>query len=307
MFAKGRTRPVAGFPSTMYRFTSPGAARHLWKLNADGSTVVSEMLLTMGKTSAMRMLLVFLLLLPTCALGANSVVNMSHYDLMRPDFAGMVREGVAGVIHEATFPRLERDARYAERQRAAIQSGLLWGAYHFGDATNPIRQADHFLQTVTAARLDEAAKPRSGVLLVLDFEKNGHYPGGSMSVPQAVAFVERIKERTGKYPGLYCSEYRLRQMLYGGGATSAHRKILTNCWLWIANYHAEPRNTAPWSYWHMWQYCGDGKCGLRPRSMFPKSVANVRKAERNIFRGDNATLQTFWRENAWYPSRFDID
>jgi hypothetical protein len=36
--------------------------------------------------------------------------------------------------------------------------------------------------------------------------------------------------------------------------------------------------------------------------MFPKSVANVRKAERNIFRGSNAALQGFWRENAWYPS-----
>ena len=46
----------------------------------------------------------------------------------------------------------------------------------------------------------------------------------------------------------------------------------------------------------MWQYCGDGKCNLRPRSLFPKSVANIRKAERNIFRGDNAALQAFWRE-----------
>jgi lysozyme len=142
---------------------------------------------------------------------------------------------------------------------------------------------------------------RSGVLLVLDFERNGHYPGGSMTVPQAVAFVQRIKQRTGKYPGLYGSENRLRQMLYGRGATGAHREILGNCWLWIANYHNEPRHTAPWSHWHMWQYCGDGKCDLRPRSMYPKSVANVRKAERNIFRGSNATLQAFWRENAWYP------
>ena len=122
-----------------------------------------------------------------------------------------------------------------------------------------------------------------------------------MSVAQAVAFVERIKERTGKYPGLYGSEYRLRQMLYGSGATSAHRQILTNCWLWIANYNAEPRHTAPWRNWHMWQYTGDGKCGLRPRSSYPTSVANVRKAERNIFRGSDATLKAFWRENAWYP------
>jgi lysozyme len=258
------------------------------------------------KSSAIRILLV-LFQLPACAFAANSVVNMSHYDLMRPDFVAMAKEGIVGVIHEATFPRRQRDARYDERQQAALDAGLLWGAYHFGDATNPIGQADHFMNSVASARplirRDESGK-RHGVLLVLDFEKNGHYPGGTMSVAQAVAFVERIKERTGKYPGLYCSEYRLRQMLYGPGASSVHRQILTNCWLWIANYHAEPRNTAPWRAWHMWQYCGDGKCGLRPRSAFPKSVANVRKAERNIFRGDNVALQTFWRENAWYPSEW---
>ena len=275
------------------------------KLNADGSNGILEMLLTTGKTSTMRILLAFLLL-PACALGANNVVNMSHYDLMRPDFAGMKKEGVAGVIHEATFPRQQRDTRYAERQRAAFEAGLLWGAYHFGDGTNPVGQADHFLDAVTDAqlpsRLEDPAKPRSGVLLVLDFEKNGHYPGGSMSTAQAVAFVERIKERTGKYPGLYGSEYRLRQMLNGPRATSAHRKILSRCWLWIANYHKEPRDTAPWSGWHLWQYCGDGICDLRPRSVYPKSVANIPKAERNIFRGDNAELKAFWRENAWYPS-----
>src|SRR5256884_1563868 len=43
------------------------------------------------------------------------------------------------------------------------------------------------------------------------------------------------------------------------GVTSAHRQTLANCWLWIANYHAEPRNTAPWRTWRMWQYCGDRK------------------------------------------------
>jgi lysozyme len=258
------------------------------------------------KSSAGRILIVFFLLMPR-AFAANSVVNMSHYDLMRPDFVAMAKEGIVGVIHEATFPRRQRDARYDERQQAALEAGLLWGAYHFGDATNPIGQADHFMDFVASARPSirrEESGKRHGVLLVLDFEKNGHYPGGTMSVAQAVAFIERIKERTGKYPGLYCSEYRLRQMLYGPGASAVHRQILTNCWLWIANYHTEPRNTAPWRAWHMWQYCGDGKCGLRPRSLFPKSVANIRKAERNIFRGDNIALQAFWRENAWYPSEW---
>jgi lysozyme len=256
--------------------------------------------------SSFARILLLLHALSACAAAANSVVNLSHYDLLHPDFVAMRAEGIVGVIHEATYPRFERDARYYERQLAALDAGLLWGAYHFADASDPVRQADHFLSVVAAARppirADEAEKPRQGVLLVLDFEKNNHYRGGSMTVAQAVAFVERIKERTGKYPGLYCSEYRLRQMLYRRGAEARQRSILSNCWLWIANYHFQPRNIAPWSNWQLWQYTGDGRCDLVPRASFPKSIANMRNAERNIFRGDNTALEVFWRTNAWYPS-----
>src|SRR6266516_4012866 len=230
------------------------------------------------KLSILRVL--FLLhALSVFAFASNSVVNMSHYDLMRPDFVAMKSEGIIGVIHEATYPRFDRDARYRERQVAATQVGLLWGAYHYGDATNPIRQVDHFLGVVAASAPAPlgSEKRRQGVLLVLDFEKNGHYPGGTMTVAQAVAFVERIRERTGKYPGLYCSEYRLRQMLNSGKVTNAQRKVLANCWLWMANYRNEPRPTSPWSYWSLWQYCGDGR-GARPRSAYPISVANIKKA-----------------------------
>src|SRR5205814_635546 len=78
--------------------------------------------------------------------------------------------------------------------------------YHFGDGTSPISQADHFLATVASSHrplrtADDPEKKRTGVLLVLDFVKKGHYPGGSMSVSEAVALVERIQERTVKVPG----------------------------------------------------------------------------------------------------------
>ena len=241
-----------------------------------------------------------LLVLPISAFAANSVVNMSHYDRMRPDFAGMKAEGIIGVIHEATYPRLERDTYYRERHASAARAGLLWGAYHFGDATNPIQQADHFLRTVSASAAYSGA---NGVLLVLDFEKNGHYPGGSMRADQAAAFVERIRERTGNYPGVYMSEYRIRQMLGSSKVSSVDKRSLSNCWLWIANYHFEPRATVPWARWHLWQYTGDGKCDLRPRSAYPKGVANMRNAERNIFRGTPAALESFWVANAWHPSQ----
>src|SRR5258708_28162608 len=100
--------------------------------------------------SVVASVVVALQLLAVTAFAANSVVNMSHYDLMRVDFVGMKNEGVVGMIHEASFPRLQRDWRYAERQAQAMQAGLLWGAYHFGDGTNPISQADHFLNVVAS-------------------------------------------------------------------------------------------------------------------------------------------------------------
>ena len=89
--------------------------------------------------------------LPTCALAATNVVNLSHYDLMRPDFAAMRREGIVGVIHEASYPPFARDPKYFDRQMAALQAGLLWGAYHYANGSDPIRQADHFLSVVSNA------------------------------------------------------------------------------------------------------------------------------------------------------------
>src|SRR5215470_5856797 len=109
-------------------------------------------------------------LVPTCAFSASNVVNLSHYDMMRPDFAAMKREGVIGVIHEATYPSYVRDAKYFERQVEATRAGLLWGAYHYANATDPVRQADNFLSTVAGAwsQVDSTARG-PGVLLVLDF------------------------------------------------------------------------------------------------------------------------------------------
>ena len=227
---------------------------------------------------------------------------MSHYDMMRPDFGSMKSQGIIGVIHEATYPPFARDPKYLDRQMGALQAGLLWGAYHYANASDPVRQADHFLSVVSNAwsHANPVTRPSAGVLLVLDFEKNGHYPGGTMRVDQAVSFVERIRERTGQYPGLYSGEYNLARVLNNPKVTNGQRAVLTNCWLWIANYHYEPRATAPWGHWALWQYCGDGKCGL-PRSAYRTSVANIRKAELNIFRGTRTALEDFWQGRAWQP------
>ncbi len=199
--------------------------------------------------------------------------------------------------------REQRGQSFALRHDASGFRGDETRGHRRRNSRSHVRQADHFLGIVSNAwaQANPVTRPSAGVLLVLDFEKNGHYSGGTMRADQAVAFVERIRQRTGVYPGIYGSEYYLRQALNSPKVSAAQKQTLTNCWLWIANYHKEPRATAPWNYWALWQYCGDGKCGL-PRSAYPISVANVRKAERNIFRGTQSDLQDFWQRRAWQPT-----
>jgi lysozyme len=233
---------------------------------------------------------------------SNSVINLSHYDERHPQFAAMVEQGMIGAIHEATYPPLQVDTAYGERQDEAVRAGLSWGAYHFGDGTNPIRQADHFLDVVESKwRQSAASLPRHGVLLVLDFERNDHYPGGDMRVDQAAAFVQRVHERTGLYPGLYASENRIKKILAGPNVDPASKSVLEHCWLWIANYHHTPESTSPWGHWDLWQYTGDGVCDL-PRSSYPIAAGNIRAAERNIFHGSAGSLRGFWEKHAWQPS-----
>ncbi|HEV2841436.1 MAG TPA: glycoside hydrolase family 25 protein [Chthoniobacterales bacterium] len=248
---------------------------------------------------------IFLMLLasPLSVFASNTVVNLSHYDQMRVDFNAMTNAGIVGVIHEATYPRNVVDDKYAARQGAAVRAGLLWGAYHFANASDPVRQADFFLSTVerTWRRSGPESRPNE-ILLVLDFEKNGHYPGGTMRIDQAVAFVERIRERTGVYPGLYSNENRISGVVNNPAVSSAHKRALARCWLWIANYHYPPRQVAPWGHWTMWQYTGDGVCDL-PRSTYPKNIANIKNAERNMFRGSPDAARAFWQAHSWRPGQ----
>ncbi|MDQ6861694.1 MAG: glycoside hydrolase family 25 protein [Verrucomicrobiota bacterium] len=247
------------------------------------------------------MLRAFLILqaLSLSAFAANSVVNLSHYDTMRVDFEGMARQGIVGVIHESGYPRNVRDEKYAARQSEATRAGLLWGAYHYANASDPVRQADFFLNTVSSTWRASGARPK-GILLVLDFEQNRHYPGGTMRVDQAVAFIQRVKQRTGEYPGLYSGYNRIRAILNNPKVTAEQKATLRSCWLWVANYHYIPVDVSPWRRWTMWQYTGDGVCDL-PRAQYPKSIANVRNAERNIFNGSPADTRAFWESHAWHP------
>lgn len=241
--------------------------------------------------------MLFLLLGCRGAIAAtNGLLSLSHYDEISADFVGLRDHGIEGIIHEATYPSFVRDAKYAYRQSNASKAGILWGAYHFGNAGDGTKQADHFLEVVRAGM--DVSPSNSGVLLVLDAERNTHYPGGTMQVKQAVDFIRRVHQRTGVYPGVYSNENWINTLFHDRNLDAESRETLSKCWLWIANYTYKPVKTGPWDNWMFWQYTGDGRC-LLPRSSYPVSVANLRNVERTIFNGDRGALRSFWARNAW--------
>jgi lysozyme len=122
----------------------------------------------------------------------NSVIDISHSNA-QVNLGVAANNGVRGVIHKATEGATWSDDTYATRNAAATAAGLLWGAYHFGTAANPVAQADFFLTTIGWTNADNT-------LLALDYEHNDPNPANTMSLNGAEAFIQRIKDRTGSWP-----------------------------------------------------------------------------------------------------------
>jgi lysozyme len=200
----------------------------------------------------------------------NVVIDLSHHNAS-PDFAAAEEAGIVGVIHKATQGLAYVDPTYEEHRDAALDAGLLWGAYHFGTGSDGVQQAAFFLEKVL---------PKKDTLLVLDLEANPQGP--SMTLEEARAFVTHVQQATGRWPGLYSGHY-LKDLL--GTATDS---VLANCWLWLAQYGPTAVVPPNWPTWTMWQYT-DG--GLGPE---PHDVPGIGRCDRDQFNGPLGGLQKLW-------------
>jgi len=204
----------------------------------------------------------------------NVVVDLSHHNA-QVDFKKLKAAGVVGVIHKATQGLTYQDKMYAPRQAEALDAGLLWGAYHFGVGGDGSDQADFFLNTV---------QPDASTLLVLDYEPN--VTGPTMTLDQAREFVEHTRHQTGRWPGFY-SGHLIKEQL---GSQTTPDPILSNCFLWIAQYNGpKPLNIPPtFGVWTLWQYT-DGVMGIEPHQ-----VDGVGPCDRNLFNGSLKQLKKLW-------------
>ena len=199
-------------------------------------------------------------------MNGGPVIDLSHFNI-HPDFQMAKSDGILAVIHKATQGTSFSDLACASRREQVFNTGLLWGAYHFGTGAGGVEQADFFLQKV-----------QHSDLLILDFEINPQGP--SMTLDQARDFVTHIRSVTGRWPGLYGGDY-LKQLL-----GTAQNPVLGNCWLWLAQYGPAAVVPANWKSWILWQYTDRGD-----------PVAGIGPCDRSRFNGDAAALLQFWRSS----------
>ena len=111
------------------------------------------------------------------------VVDLSHWD-PADSYDAVKRDGIVGVIYKATQGTAYTDDTYVNQQHAAKAAGLLWGAYHFAEATNVDQQVQNFLRF---------AAPDPDELFCLDWED---YGSNTMSVSQAKRMDHTSRDRT---------------------------------------------------------------------------------------------------------------
>ena len=101
---------------------------------------------------------------------------------------------LTAIIHKSS-QGLKTDSKYNERKEIAKKHGYKWGSYHLGTADDPVKQADHYLNIVDN---------HTGELLALDLESDDSTR--HMNLRNAVIFINRIFEKTGRYPVVYCNK-----------------------------------------------------------------------------------------------------
>jgi GH25 family lysozyme M1 (1,4-beta-N-acetylmuramidase) len=172
------------------------------------------------------------------------VLDLCHYDNVL-DYDEVRAAGIVGVIYKASEGTGYQDSTYVSERKRALKAGLLWGAYHFGDASDVQGQVNNFVQT---AQIDEAS------LFVLDFED---YGGNTMSLESAQAWIIGVEAQLGRPSE--CVLYSGNLIKEGlDGASKALRQFFGQRRLWLAQYGSSPSWPDCWESFWIWQYSGDG-------------------------------------------------
>jgi lysozyme len=185
----------------------------------------------------------------------DAVADFSHWTASI-DFPKIKSAGIAAVLLKATQGSSWIDATFVGRVAAAQAAGLMVGAYHFADATDPATQVSHFLSI-------------GGSLSVLAIDSEANGIGGTVSVAQTAELAARLQMATGRLPLVYMGRWGPSEN--GAGLPNS---VLARCPLWLPEYGTTPIPPAGWTEWLFWQYTETGTvAGVPARLIAASSTA----------------------------------
>lgn len=175
-----------------------------------------------------------------------NVIDMYHGNAVKTsDFAALRASGVFGIVHKASQGLSYKDPSYHDRRKAAEDAGMLWGAYHFLDASDPKAQAAFFLECSGIS--DAGSAP---FLLSADYENSAHSP----ALHQLTTFISEVDRNSP--PPVSCVLYSgnlIRENLkpHVGGHQNADMLSTMQFYqqhrLWLAEYGPHMRIPYPWN------------------------------------------------------------
>jgi GH25 family lysozyme M1 (1,4-beta-N-acetylmuramidase) len=209
------------------------------------------------------------------------VLDLSHHETVQ-SYDQVKADGIAGIIYKATQGTSYHDATYWKERKKAMDAGLLWGSYHFGDHSSVENQVRNYLEYTTVFK-DE--------LFCLDLEPNDD---NSMTLNQArewIIAVEAALNRAGQcviYSGSTIKEMLGEQKDEFWGSRR----------LWLAQYGTTPVVQASWDTYWLWQY-SDGENGPEPHD-----VNGIKDhVDSNSFDGTADELEAQWASGPCHHCR----
>jgi GH25 family lysozyme M1 (1,4-beta-N-acetylmuramidase) len=200
---------------------------------------------------------------------------LDPYFANRLDFAQLARERrVVGIVHKATIGTSKVDPGYFKRKQEAKARGYLWGSYHWGVRGNPEKQADFYIDSV---------KPADDELIALDLE-DASGSNGLMNADEALRFVARVRERTGRYPVLYTNHASTLAL-----SKSDKYKTFGEMPLWYARFKSVVTDfpTGRWPAYTLWQFSSE----ILPQLAVPGTNKDM---DVNVFDGTPDQLRAAW-------------
>ena len=177
----------------------------------------------------------------------SKFVDISHWNEII-DLSKTKSAGYKGAIHKCSQGISNKDSAYIANKNQIRNLDWAFGAYHFADAGDPIKEADWYLNNI--------GQLNRGNLLVLDYETYARADADDW----CLKWMNYVKEKTGHPPLLYTYHGILNKYKFPKVAKAGYR-------LWAARYGLQEQNpnekymptTGAFGKMFAWQYCSQGE------------------------------------------------